>query len=69
MKIGPRASMKQLKANTMYFKKWKGQGPIKQRREILRKYTASVQQIGRKFRDKGEKEWKGPQYLPYQVRE
>ena len=35
----------------------KGQG-IKIRKEIVQKYTASVQQTGRTIRDKGEKEWR-----------
>ena len=33
-------------------------GPMKQRKGIVQMYTASVQQIGRTFWDKGEKEWK-----------
>ena len=51
-------SMKYLKVNAMYFKKWDGQGSLKQR-EIVQNYTASVQLIGRTFRDKGEKARKG----------
>ena len=43
----------------MYLNKlegWKGQGPIKQRKGIVQKYTASVQQIGRTFSDKQGRE-------------
>ena len=46
----------------MYIKIWRGQqglkGPMEQGKGIVQKYTASVQQIGRTLRDKGEKEWK-----------
>ena len=31
---------------------------VKIRKGIVQKYTASVQQIGRTLRDKGEKEWR-----------
>ena len=44
-----------LGVNAMYL--GKGQGS-KIRKGIVQKYTASVQQIGRTLRDKGEKEWR-----------
>ena len=51
-----------LDGNAMYLKKGKGQGS-EIRKGIVQKYTASLQQIGRTLRDKGDVKIKKNTYL------